>query len=102
MLEIREKRTQDAIVLELEGRVDAVTSRKLQEEILLGMQKMKNLILDFEKVDYIASSGLRVLLIGVKTASAKKGSMKLLHVQKAVMDVFEMTGFHEVLNIEHE
>ena len=97
---IVEKRNEGTIQLEVEGRVDTVTSPELQKTILQAFQKGNTIIIDLAKVDYISSSGLRALLIGQKTAGSKGGTMKLLHVCEGVMKVFEMTGFAKMLTIE--
>lgn len=94
------KNEDTSITLKIEGRVDTVTSAKLQSEILNMFQKTKKLILDFEKVEYVSSAGLRALLIGQKTAASKRGSMELIHVSKLVMSVFEISGFTNVLSIK--
>ena len=60
---------------------------------------MTALVLDFEKLDYISSAGLRVLLSAQKTMS-KAGEMKLVHVNETVMEIFEVTGFTDILTIE--
>lgn len=99
-MQIKEVKQSDKIVLELSGRIDAAASPQLQQAILLSFQKMKQVVLDFEKVQYIASAGLRALMLGQKTAMSKGGSMKLVHVCDLVMEVFEMTGFSDMLSIE--
>lgn len=99
-MEIREVKKDDKIVLEIEGRVDATNSSQLQQAILLAFQKMKNIVLDFQGVQYIASAGLRALMLGQKTAMSKCGSMTLVHVCDMVMEVFDMTGFSDILTIE--
>ena len=63
------------------------------------LKKQKNLILDFKKLEYISSAGLRVLL-GAQKKMQKIGSMKLINVCEEVMEVFEMTGFADILVIE--
>lgn len=97
---ITEKRDNDIITLQIEGRVDTNTSPQVQESILKGFQKANHLILDFDKCAYVSSAGLRALLIGQKTADSKKGSMKLVNVPDVLMNVLEMTGFVNILNIE--
>ena len=99
-MEIKEKKQSDRIVLELSGRIDATNSSQLQNAILLAFQKMKTIELDFGNIVYIASAGLRALMIGQKTANAKGGQMVLKHVGDMVMEVFEMTGFTDILEIE--
>ena len=85
--------------LAIEGRVDTNTSPQLQAEILRIFQSAKLLTLDFEKVPYISSAGLRALLIGQKTAAAKGAAMELVHIQDQVMSVLEMSGFDGILTI---
>lgn len=87
------------IVLSLDGRIDTLSSPQLQTAILQAFQSDKILTLDFTKVPYISSAGLRVLLIGQKTATAKGGSLTLCHVSDAVMNVLDMSGFSNILNI---
>ena len=87
-------------VLAAEGRIDATNSKELQDAIIGAFQSTKNLVVDFEKVAYIASAGLRALLLGHKTAVSKSGIMKLTHVNEEVMEVLRMTGFQSALHIE--
>ena len=95
-----ESRVEDIITIAIVGRVDTVTSPDLQNAILKAFQKSNKLILDFEKCEYVSSAGLRALLLGQKTATSKKGFMKLVKVQEIVLSVFEVTGFDSILTIE--
>ncbi len=97
---ITETKGEDSIQLSVEGQVDTVTAPELQQKILTTFQKTKNIILDLSNVAYMSSAGLRALLLGQKTATSKGGSMKVIHVQSAVMQVFTMSGFAKVLTIE--
>ncbi len=97
---ITETRNDGNICVAVEGRVDTVTSPQLQQAILQAFQKSSQVVLDLEKMEYISSSGLRALLLGQKTAQSKGGKMTLLHVLPAVMEVLDMTGFTNILNIE--
>ncbi len=99
-MEVKELKKEDRITLEISGRVDATNSNVLQNAILLAFQKMKTVELDFENVQYIASAGLRALMIGQKTAMSKGGTMIVRNVGDMVMEVFEMTGFVDILTIE--
>lgn len=99
-MKITETRNESTIQIAIEGRVDTTTSPELQKAVLLAFQKGSRLILDFTKVEYISSAGLRALLIGQKTANSKGGSMKLTNVNDAVMSVLEMSGFANILTIE--
>lgn len=91
----------DAITtLEIEGRVDTMTSPQLQQAVLQAFQGAEKVVLDFAKVTYISSAGLRVLLIGQKTAQSKHMSMVLTNVGETVKNVLDMVGFSSVMNIE--
>lgn len=97
---IEEKRTEDEIKLYVEGRVDTNTSPALQEKLLTAFQKSKRIIVDLSRVEYVSSAGLRVLLMGQKTANSKQSQMKVVGVQEAVKSVFDMSGFSSILTIE--
>ncbi|MCI5934005.1 MAG: STAS domain-containing protein [Lachnospiraceae bacterium] len=99
-MNISETRSGDVIQIKIDGRVDTTTSPQLQNAILLAFQKGNKLVLDFSDVEYVSSAGLRALLIGQKTANSKGGSMTLLHVADAVLQVFKMSGFSGILHIE--
>jgi len=83
----------------LEGRLDTVTAPDLEAELKEALGDVSELTLDFEKLDYISSAGLRVLLAAQKTMS-KKGTMKLVNVNETIMEIFEVTGFSDILTIE--
>lgn len=99
-MNITEVKEDGNILLKIEGRIDTNSSTQLQSRILQSFQKEKNLVLDFEKTDYITSAGLRALLIGQKTAASKGGRMKLIHVGEMILKVLEMSGFTKILTIE--
>ena len=99
-MNISETRSGDVIQIQIDGRVDTTTSPQLQNAILQAFQKGNKLVLDFSGVEYVSSAGLRALLIGQKTANSKGGSMTLLHVADAVLQVFKMSGFSGILHIE--
>ena len=83
----------------LEGRLDTMTAPELEAELKKSLDGAESLILDFSKLDYISSAGLRVLLSAHKVMSAK-GGMKVTHVNEIVQEVFEVTGFADILTIE--
>ena len=99
-MNISETRSGDVIQIKIDGRVDTTTSPQLQNAILQAFQKGSKLVLDFSGVEYVSSAGLRALLIGQKTANSKGGSMTLVHVADAVLQVFKMSGFSGILHIE--
>ena len=82
-----------------EGRLDTMTAPELEAELSQSMDDAESLVLDFSKLDYISSAGLRVLLSAHKTMSGK-GGMKLTNVNEIVREVFEVTGFAEILTID--
>jgi anti-anti-sigma factor len=90
---------EDTVTLALEGRIDTATSPALQAAILEAFQSARNLVLDFEKVPYISSAGLRALLIGQKTAASKRGKMELIHVSEMVYSILETVGFTDILTL---
>lgn len=90
----------EEIRLELEGKINAANSGELQEAIISSFQTAKNVVIDFGNVPYVASAGLRALLLGHKTAVSKSGCMKLINVNDEVMEVLRMTGFLSALNVE--
>lgn len=99
-MKITKTATGEETILAVEGRVDSINSKELESAIISAFQSTPNLVLDFEKVTYIASAGLRALLLGHKTAVSKSGVMRLVHVGEDVMDVLRMTGFHATFHIE--
>lgn len=99
-MKIEESRNEGIIQLNVSGRVDFSTSSELQERILQAFQKGRTVVVDLREVDYMSSAGLRALLLGQKTASSKGGSLRLVHVQPSVQEVFNVTGFADILTIE--
>ncbi len=99
MLHIEKKQDQDTLTIFLEGRLDTTTSPDLEEMLKGSLDGVANLILDFEKLEYISSAGLRVLLSTQKVMN-KQGEMKLIHVRNEVIEIFEVTGFLDILTVE--
>ena len=93
------KKTAAETVLEIVGRLDTITAPSLDKTINEDLGDTKNLVLDVKGMEYISSAGLRVLLSAQKKMQ-KIGSMKVVNVCAEVMDVFEMTGFADILVIE--
>ena len=86
-------------VIALEGRLDTTTSPELAAQLKKPMESAESLTLDFSKLDYISSAGLRVLLSAHKAMSAK-GGLKITNVNEIVREVFDVTGFSDILTIE--
>ena len=87
------------VTISLEGRLDTTTAPQLEKELENVLTTAKELVLDFAKLEYISSAGLRVLLKAQKVMN-KQGSMKLIHVSDDVKEIFEITGFVDILTIE--
>ena len=88
-----------ALTVALEGRLDTTTAPKLEEELRGSVGGITRLVFDVEKLEYISSAGLRVLLAMQKLMN-RQGAMLLRNVNEAVMEVFEVTGFSDILRIE--
>ena len=93
------KKNPEETIIEIVGRLDTITAPALDKTINEDIGDTKNLVLDVKGMEYISSAGLRVLLAAQKKMQ-KIGSMKLIGVCEEVMDVFEMTGFADILVIE--
>ena len=96
-IEIKKSTTET--IIEIVGRLDTTTAPALDKTINEDIGDTKNLVLDVKGMEYISSAGLRVLL-GAQKKMQKIGSMKVINVCEEVMDVFEMTGFADILVIE--
>ena len=99
MLNITKTMDDSALTMVLEGRLDTTTAPQLESELKAALDQADTLVLDFEKLEYISSAGLRVLLSAQKVM-AKKGGMTIRHVNDVIMEIFEVTGFIDILNIE--
>lgn len=98
-MNINIEKNNEATTLKIQGRLDTVTAPTLEKTIADQGEELKHLVLDMAELEYISSAGLRVLL-GAQKKMNKVGSMKLIGVCEAVMEVFEMTGFADILTIE--
>lgn len=98
-MEIIKTAKETELNLALVGRLDTSTAPQLDAELKASLSGVTELTLDFEKLDYISSAGLRVLLTTQKIMN-KQGSMVVKHVCKEIMEVFEITGFADILTIE--
>ena len=83
----------------LEGRLDTMTAPELEAVLKDALTGVEELTFDFEKLDYISSAGLRVLLAAQKTMN-RQGGMKVVHANEIIMEIFEVTGFSDILTIE--
>ncbi|MDR3137005.1 MAG: STAS domain-containing protein [Coriobacteriales bacterium] len=89
-----------AHIIHISGRLDTLTAPELEEPLRQAIEKYPAVVLDCERLDYVSSAGLRVLLTGQKTAIASGHSFALSGVSDAVHEVFDMTGFSDILQID--
>ncbi len=99
MLNIEKKENAPELTIALAGRLDTATAPELEKELKDSLDGISLLVLDFEKLEYISSAGLRVLLATQKTMN-RQGGMKLTRVNETIMEIFEVTGFTDILTIE--
>lgn len=99
MMTITTTRKTSSLIVQLEGRLDTTTSPQLEAELSASLEGVTNLTLDLEKLDYLSSAGLRVILAAQKRMN-KQGQMVVRHVNETIMEVFEVTGFVDILTIE--
>ncbi len=96
---IEKKFENEKVVLTISGRLDTQTAPELEKELDTGLESCKELILDITNLEYISSAGLRVILKAQKLMNTK-GEMKITGACESVMEVFEITGFLDILTIE--
>ena len=99
-MKINKKQNGDELIISLEGRLDTNTSPDLEKE-LSSLDSIKKLVFDFKKLKYISSAGLRIILSCQKTM-VNKGEMIIKNVNEEVKEVFEITGFADILTIEED
>ncbi|MCI6825078.1 MAG: STAS domain-containing protein [Ruminococcus bromii] len=91
------------IVISLIGRLDTITSPQLEEEInSFSLENIETVILDLKELEYISSAGLRVVLMIHKKMNKLGGQLKLINVNDMILNIFDMTGMSEFLNIQKE
>ena len=98
-MNITKKMNGTALEIAAEGRLDTMTAPELEASLKESLDSANTLTLDFSKLDYISSAGLRVLLSAHKTMSSK-GGMKVVNANEIVREVFDVTGFSDILTIE--
>lgn len=87
------------LTITLSGRLDTTTAPQLETELKSSLDNIDSLIMDFTALEYISSAGLRVLLSAQKVMN-KQGKMVINHVNDTILEVFEVTGFNDILTIE--
>ena len=98
-MNIEQKKDGNALTLALEGRLDTMTAPQLDAALQEALPGVEELTFDFEKLEYISSAGLRVLLSAQKTMN-KQGAMKVKNANEMILEIFEVTGFSDILTIE--
>ena len=98
-MKINKKQEGSKLVIALEGRLDTTSAPDLEKELKTSLDGVTDLTLDLTNLDYISSAGLRVLLSAHKSMM-KQGQMKVTNVSEIVREVFEVTGFCDILTIE--
>ena len=89
----------DVLQLNVQGKIDATSASEFQNSVLRAFIKSKNIVINLEQVPYMSSAGLRTLVLGTKTAQAKGGSLIVINVQPAVMEVFRYSGMNKIVEI---
>ena len=98
-MEIIKQQNADELAIALKGRLDTTTAPQLEAELKQGLDGVTSLSLDFAELEYLSSAGLRVLLAAQKVMS-KQGKMVIRNVNETIGEIFEITGFSDILTIE--
>ena len=96
---IHQMKNEKALTIAPEGRLDTITAPELEAVLKNALDGVEELTFDLEKLEYISSSGLRVLLSAQKTMN-RQGSMKVKNANEIILEIFEVTGFSDILTIE--
>lgn len=99
-MEIQQNKDGEKLTIALSGRLDTATAPQLEDALGHALEGVRELVFDFNGLQYISSAGLRLMLASQKKMSAAGGSMKLVGVNDVVREVFEVTGFTKILTIE--
>lgn len=99
-MEVKFNKQDSSLTVAISGNIDTVTAPELDTKLQENLSGIKNLILDFAAVDYISSAGLRVILMTNQMMEDVEGEMTIKNVNEDVRDVFEMTGFDSLLNLD--
>ncbi len=98
-MKIEQKKNGSKLIMALQGRLDTTTAPELEAALKPALNGVTSLILDLAGLEYISSAGLRVLLSAQKVMN-RQGEMKVAHANEAIMEIFEVTGFVDILTIE--
>lgn len=98
-MEVKKSANGNNLVVEVIGRLDTTTAPELEADLKNSLDGVTDLVLDFANLEYVSSAGLRVLLSTQKVMN-KQGAMKIINANEDIMEVFEVTGFVDILTIE--
>ena len=98
-MKINSQKNGSNMTIELTGRLDTSTAPELEKVINTSLENITKLVFDMDGLEYISSAGLRVLLSAQKTMN-RQGQMKLINVNEAILEIFEITGFTDIMIIE--
>lgn len=101
-MEIKVEQMNEEVVVSVQGRIDTNTAPEFEEVVNQKLEEGKPLILNFSEVEYISSAALRVLLSLMKKCKTCGSDLKIIHVNEVVSEIFEITGFVDILNIERD
>ena len=99
-MEIKKLQNDKELIISLEGELNTVTAPQLEEVISSSLKGITSLIFDFKGLNYLSSAGLRVLLVASKIMN-KQGKMVIRNVNEQIIEIFEMTGFINILDVEN-
>ena len=100
MLSTEFAKTDSTLTVKLKGKLNTSTAPVLEKALKERLQDITDVIIDFENVTYISSSGIRVLLATDQLMSDKDGSFKLIHVSEEIEEIFELVGFMDMVQVE--
>jgi anti-sigma B factor antagonist len=98
-MNILENRNGETLEIALEGRLDTITSPELEKALSKALEGVTDFVMNFSELKYVSSAGLRIILSAQKRMN-KQGKMLIKNVSEEIMEVFDMTGFSDILNIE--
>ncbi len=101
-MQIEKNKDGSNLEVKLIGRLDTTTSPELEKELGESLAGITRLVFDVSELAYISSAGLRVLLSAQKTMNSQSGSMVIRHASDEIMEIFEVTGFTDILTIEND
>lgn len=102
MLSFKFETKDNTLTVKLDGKLNTTTSSTLEKELQNHVNNVTDIIMDFAKVSYISSSGIRVLLATEQHMANQGGSFKIIHVNDDIMEIFELVGFMDMVQVESD